>query len=139
MFSQTPLLTLGRGITGLNWAFICSHCTRKCSRWGRSVVSCEIVQMKQPSRKLRKCWGSFGVFSIYKISKIRPHQLFLTTEDRIQLMIRVACLRAIIMGAPLRDVLKHLLARVVLPKTDQLMAVLHRPGESFFVIPQVIC
>lgn len=57
-------------------------------------------------------------------------------DDCVQLMIRVACLRAIVMGAPLREVLKHLAAKVVAPEADRLMAVVHRPRESFFVIPQ---
>ena len=77
-------------------------------------------------------------FSYIYDCKIKSQQLIFIVDDCIQLMIRVACLRAIVMGAPLRDVLKHLLAKVVSPEADRLMAVVHRPTEAFFVIPQVI-
>ncbi|KAI5073172.1 hypothetical protein GOP47_0011185 [Adiantum capillus-veneris] len=65
------------------------------------------------------------------LSKLPPDE-----DDRVELMIKVACLRAIVLGAPLRDVLKHLAAKVMAPEADRLMAVVHRPKESFFVIPQ---
>ncbi|MCO5594857.1 hypothetical protein L7F22_048892 [Adiantum nelumboides] len=65
------------------------------------------------------------------LSKLPPDE-----DDRVELMIKVACLRAIVLGAPLRDVLKHLAAKVMAPEADRLMAVVHRPRESFFVIPQ---
>ncbi|MCO5557001.1 hypothetical protein L7F22_010556 [Adiantum nelumboides] len=65
------------------------------------------------------------------LSKLPPDE-----DDRVELMIKVACLRAIVLGAPLRDVLKHLAAKVMAPEADRLIAVMHRPRESFFVIPQ---
>ncbi|GMP71219.1 hypothetical protein CsSME_00029719 [Camellia sinensis var. sinensis] len=40
------------------------------------------------------------------------------------------------MGAPLRVVLKRLTSRAVAQDTDQLVALVHRPMESFFLAPQ---
>lgn len=65
------------------------------------------------------------------LSKLPPNE-----DDRVQLMIKTASLRAVVLGAPLRDILKHLAAKVVAPEADSLMAIVHRPRESFFVIPQ---
>ncbi|KAH7440897.1 hypothetical protein KP509_03G015400 [Ceratopteris richardii] len=65
------------------------------------------------------------------LSKLPPDE-----DERAELMIQFACLRAIVLGAPLRDVLKHLAAKVVSPEADRLMPIIHRPRESFFVIPQ---
>uniref|UniRef100_A0A0D6QVI9 Arp2/3 complex 34 kDa subunit n=1 Tax=Araucaria cunninghamii TaxID=56994 RepID=A0A0D6QVI9_ARACU len=36
----------------------------------------------------------------------------------------------------MREILKHLALRVVSPYVDRLVALVHRPKESFFVIPQ---
>ena len=66
--------------------------------------------------------GYFEVFLYIYDCKIKSRQLVFIVDDCIQLMIRVACSRA----------------KVVSPEADRLMAVLHRPTESFFVIPQVI-
>lgn len=41
------------------------------------------------------------------------------------------------MGAPLRVMLKHLASRTVAPDMDGLVALVHRPTESFFLVPQV--
>ncbi|KAI8569018.1 hypothetical protein RHMOL_Rhmol02G0246200 [Rhododendron molle] len=40
------------------------------------------------------------------------------------------------MGAPLRVMLKHLSSRTVAPDMDGLVALVHRPTESFFLVPQ---
>lgn len=41
------------------------------------------------------------------------------------------------LGAPLRVVLKQLASRTVASDIDPLVALVHRPKESFFLIPQV--
>lgn len=57
--------------------------------------------------------------------------------DRMQQMTKVASLRTIVLGAPLREILKHLASRTVAPDADNLVALLHRPRQSYFLIPQV--
>jgi actin related protein 2/3 complex subunit 2 len=56
--------------------------------------------------------------------------------DRMQQMTKVASLRTIVLGAPLREILKHLASRTVAPDADNLVALLHRPRQSYFLIPQ---
>lgn len=50
---------------------------------------------------------------------------------------KIASLREVVMGAPLRVMLKHLASRTVVPDIDRLVALVHRPTESFFLAPQV--
>lgn len=40
------------------------------------------------------------------------------------------------LGAPLKLLLKHLASKTVAPNVDKLVALVHRPNESFFVAPQ---
>ena len=58
--------------------------------------------------------------------------------ERVQQMTKVACLRTVVLGAPLRDILKHLATRTVAPDADNLVALMHRPRQAYFLIPQVI-
>ncbi|CAM6109945.1 unnamed protein product [Calypogeia fissa] len=60
------------------------------------------------------------------------------TEDEVldEIIIKVASLRSIILGAPLREILKHLATGVVAPDADNLVSLMHRPKESYFLIPQ---
>eukprot|EP01018_Ginkgo_biloba_P023801 Gb_27068 [translate_table: standard] len=57
-------------------------------------------------------------------------------EHRDQLMTKIASLRSVVLGAPMREILKHLASKVVAPDADRLVALMHRPKESFFLIPQ---
>lgn len=50
---------------------------------------------------------------------------------------KVASVREVVLGAPLRVILKHLASRALAPGMDQLVSLVHRPNESFFVFPQV--
>lgn len=50
---------------------------------------------------------------------------------------KVASVREVVLGAPLRVILKHLASRSLAPNMDQLVSIVHRPNESFFLIPQV--
>ncbi|KAG6542247.1 hypothetical protein Mapa_016375 [Marchantia paleacea] len=53
-----------------------------------------------------------------------------------QLITKLASLRSVVLGAPLREILKHLATKTVAPDADRLVALMHRPRESYFVIPQ---
>ncbi|CAI0546185.1 unnamed protein product [Linum tenue] len=60
-----------------------------------------------------------------------------TDEERKQaLLMKIASVREVVLGAPLSVVLKHLLSRTVAPGLDGLLALVHRPNESFFLFPQ---
>ncbi|MQL83777.1 hypothetical protein Taro_016267 [Colocasia esculenta] len=57
-------------------------------------------------------------------------------EQRHALLSKIASVREVVLGAPLRVILKHLASRTVAPNVDKLVALVHRPEESFFVVPQ---
>ncbi|KAF9592220.1 hypothetical protein IFM89_012796, partial [Coptis chinensis] len=68
--------------------------------------------------------------------KLNFAKLPLDEDEQYDLLIKVASLREVILGAPLRVVLKHLASRTVAPDIDQLVALVHRPKESFFLVPE---
>ncbi|GBG71750.1 hypothetical protein CBR_g9158 [Chara braunii] len=81
--------------------------------------------------------------------KVDLHQLPPTEEERFKLMTKLAALRAIIMGAPLRETLKSLLSQPMaeMGETEggglqtayekkKNIVILHRPGEFFYAFPQ---
>ncbi|CAN1828598.1 Actin-related protein 2/3 complex subunit 2A [Linum perenne] len=51
------------------------------------------------------------------------------------LLMKIASVRDVVLGAPLSVVLKHLASRTVAPGTERLVALVHRPNESFFLLP----
>ncbi|XP_077251031.1 arp2/3 complex, 34 kD subunit p34-Arc isoform X2 [Tasmannia lanceolata] len=57
-------------------------------------------------------------------------------DQRHALLVKIASVREVVLGAPLRVILKHLASRTVAPDVDHLVALVHRPKESFFLIPQ---
>ncbi|PIA60173.1 hypothetical protein AQUCO_00400808v1 [Aquilegia coerulea] len=57
-------------------------------------------------------------------------------EEEHALLVKVASLREVVLGAPLRVVLKHLASKTVAPGIDELVALVHRPKESFFLLPE---
>ncbi|XP_050225459.1 actin-related protein 2/3 complex subunit 2A [Mercurialis annua] len=60
-----------------------------------------------------------------------------TDEDNRQaVLVKIASVREVVLGAPLKVVLKHLASRTVAPDMDRLLALVHRPNESFFLAPQ---
>lgn len=59
------------------------------------------------------------------------------TEQRHALLVKIASVREVVLGAPIRIILKHLASRRVAPDVDRLVALVHRPNESFFLVPQV--
>ncbi|KAI3853780.1 hypothetical protein MKW92_040310 [Papaver armeniacum] len=57
-------------------------------------------------------------------------------ELQYDLLEKVASVREVVLGAPLRVVLKHLASKRVPPDLDRLIALVHRPRESFFLAPE---
>ena len=49
----------------------------------------------------------------------------------------MSSVRDIVLGAPLKVILKHLASKTVAPNLDSFLALVHRPKESYFVLPQV--
>ncbi|WRX14535.1 Actin-related protein 2/3 complex subunit 2 - like 1 [Theobroma cacao] len=58
------------------------------------------------------------------------------SEYRHALLVKVASVREVVLGAPLRVILKYLASRTIAPDIDRLVALVHRPNESFFLLPQ---
>ncbi|KAJ7571030.1 hypothetical protein O6H91_01G145900 [Diphasiastrum complanatum] len=56
--------------------------------------------------------------------------------DRLQLLSKISSLRAVVLGAPLREILKHLATKTVSPDADRLVSLMHRPKESCYLLPQ---
>lgn len=59
-------------------------------------------------------------------------------EHRHAILVKIASVKEVVMGAPLRVFLKQLASRTVASDIDKLVALVHRPMESFFLVPQVI-
>ncbi|XP_061348790.1 actin-related protein 2/3 complex subunit 2A [Gastrolobium bilobum] len=68
--------------------------------------------------------------------KINLSKLPANQEPRHAFLVKVASVREVVLGAPLRVILKHLASRTVAPDMDPVVALVHRPKESFFLIPQ---
>ncbi|KAJ0082450.1 hypothetical protein Patl1_11918 [Pistacia atlantica] len=85
-----------------------------------------VVQILDPPR------DGFNLTLKLNLSKLSPDE-----ENRQALLMKVASVREVVLGAPLRVVLKHLATRTVSPGMNQLLALVHRPKESFFLIPKV--
>ena len=58
-------------------------------------------------------------------------------EYRHAILVKIASVREVVLGAPLRVILKKLGSRAVAPNKDRLIAIVHRPNESFFLVPKV--
>ncbi|XP_052182481.1 actin-related protein 2/3 complex subunit 2A [Diospyros lotus] len=84
------------------------------------------VQILDPPR------DGFNLTLKLNLSKLPPDE-----EYRNTLLLKIASVREVVMGAPLRVVLKHLASRTVAPDTERLLALVHRPKESLFLVPQV--
>ncbi|XP_027915423.1 actin-related protein 2/3 complex subunit 2A [Vigna unguiculata] len=57
-------------------------------------------------------------------------------DQKHAFMVKVASIREVVLGAPLRVILQHLAARTVAPDLDPPVALVHRPNECFFLFPQ---
>lgn len=58
-------------------------------------------------------------------------------ENKQALLVKIASVREVVMGAPLRVILKRLASRSVPSNAGMLVPLVHRPNESFFLVPQV--
>ncbi|XP_024534606.1 actin-related protein 2/3 complex subunit 2A [Selaginella moellendorffii] len=68
--------------------------------------------------------------------RIDLSQLPADEEDCLQVLTKFASVRSVVLGAPLREILKHLAMNTVSPDADRLTALMHRPRESCFLVPQ---
>ncbi|KAK4742456.1 hypothetical protein SAY87_000457 [Trapa incisa] len=85
-----------------------------------------VVQILDPPR------DGFNLTLKINLSKLPPDE-----EFKQSLLVKIASIREVVLGAPLRAVLKRLCSRTMTPDVNQLIALVHRPNEAFFVIPQV--
>lgn len=85
-----------------------------------------LVQILDPPR------DGFNLTLKLNLSKLPPDE-----EYRHALLVKIASVREIVLGAPLRVILKQLASRRVAPNMDRLVAIVHRSNESFYLIPEV--
>ncbi|KAJ4981426.1 hypothetical protein NE237_032263 [Protea cynaroides] len=84
-----------------------------------------LVQILDPPR------DGFNLTMKFNLSKLPPDE-----EQRQAILVKIASVREVVLGAPIRLILKHLASRTVAPNVDRLVALVHRPMESFFLVPQ---
>ncbi|ONK81370.1 uncharacterized protein A4U43_C01F28320 [Asparagus officinalis] len=83
----------------------------------------------------------FFVFSFVLLDELvsitfNVFENFVRVDKRNIALIKIASVRDVVLGAPLRLILKQLALRTLPPDEGQLIALVHRPMESFFLIPQ---
>uniref|UniRef100_A0A2P2JRP5 Arp2/3 complex 34 kDa subunit n=1 Tax=Rhizophora mucronata TaxID=61149 RepID=A0A2P2JRP5_RHIMU len=83
------------------------------------------VQILDPPR------DGFNLTLKLNFSKLPPDE-----EHKSAILVKIASVREVVLGAPLRLILKRLTTRTVAPDMGQILALVHRPNESFFVLPQ---
>lgn len=83
------------------------------------------VQILDPPR------DGFNLTLKLNLSKLPPDE-----EYKHAILVKIASVREVVLGAPLRAILKTLGSRIVAANIDRLVALVHRPKESFFLIPQ---
>ncbi|KAL5997604.1 Actin-related protein 2/3 complex subunit 2A [Asimina triloba] len=93
------------------------------------------LTMKINLSKLPPNEGSASFFPKFleKDRGIAPESFW---DLRQSLFVKIASVREVVLGAPLRIILKHLANKKVAPDVDRLVALVHRPNESFFLAPQ---
>ncbi|XP_050369622.1 actin-related protein 2/3 complex subunit 2A [Argentina anserina] len=84
-----------------------------------------VVQILDPPR------DGFNLTLKLNLSKLPTDE-----EYKHALLVKIASIREVVLGAPLRVVLKQLASRTVPSDIDPLLALVHRPKESYFLIPQ---
>ncbi|XP_074335624.1 actin-related protein 2/3 complex subunit 2A-like [Apium graveolens] len=57
-------------------------------------------------------------------------------EKRNDILVKIAAVRDLVLGAPLRMILERLASRTLDLDKDKLIALVHRPKECFFLIPR---
>ncbi|XP_039143831.1 actin-related protein 2/3 complex subunit 2A [Dioscorea cayenensis subsp. rotundata] len=84
-----------------------------------------IVQILDPPK------DGYNLTMKINLGKLPPDE-----EKKQALLVKIASVREVVLGAPLRVVLKHLSSRTVASDADGPIALVHRPKESFFLVPQ---
>ncbi|KAF5472193.1 hypothetical protein F2P56_008930 [Juglans regia] len=84
-----------------------------------------IVQILDPPR------DGFNLTLKLNLSKLPPDEGY-----KHALLVKIASIRETVLGAPLRVILKQLAARTAASNMDRRFAIVHRPNESFFLVPQ---
>ncbi|KAJ0711556.1 putative arp2/3 complex subunit protein [Helianthus annuus] len=87
-----------------------------------------VVHILDPPR------DGFNLTVKLNLSKLPPNE-----ENKQALLVKIASVREVVMGAPLRVILKRLASRSVPSNAGMLIPLVHRPNESFFLVPQVQC
>ncbi|CAI9090745.1 OLC1v1025573C1 [Oldenlandia corymbosa var. corymbosa] len=85
-----------------------------------------VAQILDPPR------DGFSLTLKLNFSKLPPDE-----EEKHMSLLKIASVRELVLGAPLRVFLKHLGSRTAASDLDKIVALVHRPMESFFLIPQV--
>ncbi|XP_071710855.1 actin-related protein 2/3 complex subunit 2A-like isoform X2 [Rutidosis leptorrhynchoides] len=85
-----------------------------------------VVQILDPPR------DGFNLTVKLNLSKLPPNE-----ENKQAVLVKIACIREVVMGAPLRVILKRLASRSTLSNAGMIVPLVHRPYESFFLVPQV--
>ncbi|XP_030481019.2 actin-related protein 2/3 complex subunit 2A isoform X1 [Cannabis sativa] len=83
------------------------------------------VQVLDPPR------DGFNLTLKLNLSKLPPDE-----EYKHAILIKIASVREVVLGAPLRLILKGLGSRMSASNIDRLVALVHRSKESFFLLPQ---
>ncbi|KAK1368014.1 Arp2/3 complex 34 kDa subunit [Heracleum sosnowskyi] len=68
--------------------------------------------------------------------KLNLSKLPQNKEKRNDILVKIAAVRDLVLGAPLRMILEHLASRTLSQAKDRLIALVHRPKECFFLIPR---
>ncbi|KAG8077419.1 hypothetical protein GUJ93_ZPchr0007g4389 [Zizania palustris] len=84
-----------------------------------------VVQILDPPK------DGFDLTMKINLTKLPPDE-----EQRNAVLTQIASVREVVLGAPLKLLLKHLASKTVAPNVDKLVALVHRPNESFFLAPQ---
>jgi len=84
-----------------------------------------VVQILDPPK------DGFDLTMNINLTKLPPDE-----EQRNAILTQIASVREVVLGAPLKVLLKHLASKTVAPNVDKLVALVHRPNESFFLAPQ---
>uniref|UniRef100_A0A7N0VKK3 Arp2/3 complex 34 kDa subunit n=1 Tax=Kalanchoe fedtschenkoi TaxID=63787 RepID=A0A7N0VKK3_KALFE len=69
--------------------------------------------------------------------KLNLSKLPAQDEQMQALLVKIASVREVVLGSPLAVVLRSLSSKYVSPNLNQLVAIVHRLKESFFLLPQV--
>ncbi|XP_019151505.1 PREDICTED: actin-related protein 2/3 complex subunit 2A [Ipomoea nil] len=85
-----------------------------------------VAQILDPPR------DHFNLTLKLNLSKLPPDE-----DHKNALLVKIASVREVVMGAPLRAVLKNLVSRTVPSSSEKLISLVHRPNESFFLVPQI--